>query len=175
MELTGECTFILGNQENEHGHYFENSCKKELMPIELPLQTMEHFLAASFPWGELKTAEVETPNLAVLKNVKERLNRLIPLHKNESSVSSKTKELLNLTSSLLKKKEEDLLVPTTVFVTPSNNDCLEYAVMIVTIALLIIFIVKIQKRERRINEEIVDSLKRAVEAKVKELKWREEV
>ena len=113
---------------------------------------------------------LDARNVEVLQKVKDRLNRLIPLQKNETSISSKTRELLNLTSNLLMKKEEDLLIPTTVFMAPNNNDYLEYAIIVTVVLLLIALIMQLQRRERRINEEIVDSLKRVIEAKVNELK-----
>ena len=43
MELTGGCTFILGNQEINTDITLKTEISKELMPMELPLQTMEHF------------------------------------------------------------------------------------------------------------------------------------
>ena len=113
---------------------------------------------------------MELPNIEVLEKVKERLNRLIPLHKNESSVSGKTWELLNITSNLLKEKEKDLFIPIKTFEAPSYNDYMEYGVVFIIILLLIVLIMKMQRRERRINEEIIEGLKRAIEAKVRELK-----
>ena len=170
MELTGGCTFILGKHEINTDITLKTELSKEITPLEVPLQIMEHFLAASFPWKELKTASMELPNIEVLEKVKERLNRLIPLHKNESSVSSKTRELLNITSNLLKEKEKDLFIPIKTFEAPSYNDYMEYGVVFIIILLLIVLIMKMQRRERRINEEIIEGLKRAIEAKVRELK-----
>lgn len=170
MELTGGCTFTVGEQEINTDINLKTELSKEITPMEGPLQIMEHLLAASFPWEELKAAKVGLPNVEVLQKVKDRLNRLIPLQKNETSISSKTRELLNLTSNLLMKKEEDLLIPTTVFMAPNNNDYLEYAIIVTVVLLLIALIMQLQRRERRINEEIVDSLKRVIEAKVNELK-----
>ena len=157
VKLQGGCSFFIQNRTFDTPITFSAQIKITADPGE---SIPQGFLATSVVWEEIRNSSLQIPGLNELTDLKRKLANEATFFINGTSLKSKTLELLQLTSELIKKGELKA-AETPWFPIPARHDTILYACTIFLLCLHAVTFAYLC-RARPSREETVRDLLKAI-------------